>query len=81
MELVTVTLISLGLAMDAFAVSLGIGTAGQIPTRRGKFRLAAHFGIFQSVLTAVGWLAGETLSISFVLCRITHLHAVQSDLF
>ena len=61
MEFVMITLISIGLAMDALAVSLGIGTAGQIPTLRGKIRLAAHFGIFQSGMTALGWLAGETI--------------------
>ncbi|MCX6053764.1 MAG: manganese efflux pump MntP family protein [Chloroflexi bacterium] len=61
MEFVTITLISIGLAMDALAVSLGIGTAGQIPSLRGKIRLAAHFGIFQSGMTALGWLAGGTI--------------------
>jgi putative Mn2+ efflux pump MntP len=62
MEFVTITLISIGLAMDALAVSLGIGTSGQIPTLRGKIRLAAHFGTFQSGMTALGWLAGETIT-------------------
>ena len=61
MELVTISLISIGLAMDAFAVSLGIGTAGQIPILRGKIRLATHFGIFQAGMTALGWLVGETI--------------------
>ena len=61
MELLTITLIPLGLAMDALAVSLGIGTAGQIASLRGKIRLAAHFGIFQSLMTFLGWLAGETI--------------------
>lgn len=61
MEFITITLISIGLAMDALAVALGIGTAGQIDTLRGKMRLAAHFGIFQSGMTALGWLAGETV--------------------
>ncbi len=61
MELITITLISIGLAMDALAVCLGIGTAEQIPTLRGKIRLAAHFGIFQSGMTALGWLAGGTI--------------------
>ena len=61
MDLLTITLISVGLAMDALAVSLGIGTAGQIPTLRGKIRLAAHFGIFQSGMAALGWLAGGTI--------------------
>lgn len=61
----TALLISLGLAMDALAVSLGIGTSGQIPTRRGKIRLAVHFGIFQSGMTALGWLVGGTI-VSYV---------------
>ncbi len=61
MELVTITLISIGLAMDVLAVSLGIGTSGQIASLRGKLRLASHFGIFQSGMTALGWLAGETV--------------------
>ncbi len=61
MEFVTLSLISLGLAMDALAVSLCIGTTGQIASLRGKIRLAAHFGIFQAGMTALGWLAGETI--------------------
>ena len=61
MELLTITLIAIGLAMDAFAVSLGIGTSNQIPGRHGKIRLAAHFGIFQAGMTALGWVMGETI--------------------
>lgn len=61
MELITVVLISIGLAMDALAVSLCIGTTGQIASLRGKLRLAAHFGIFQAGMTALGWLLGETI--------------------
>jgi len=61
MQFITILLLAVGLAMDAFAVSLGIGTAGEIGSLRGKFRLAAHFGIFQSGMTALGWLAGETV--------------------
>ncbi|HMB22907.1 MAG: manganese efflux pump MntP family protein [Chloroflexota bacterium] len=56
-----IALISIGLAMDALAVSLGIGTAGQIASLRGKIRLAAHFGIFQSGMTILGWFAGATI--------------------
>lgn len=61
MDYITIALISIGLAMDALAVSLGIGTAGQIPSRRGKIRLAAHFGIFQAGMTALGWLVGGSI--------------------
>jgi manganese efflux pump family protein len=61
MQFITVLLIALGLAMDAFAVSLGIGTAGEIQSTRGKIRLAGHFGIFQSGMTALGWVIGDTI--------------------
>ncbi len=54
MEFITIILISISPAMDALAVSLGISTAGQIGSLRGKVRLAAHFGIFQSGMTALG---------------------------
>ena len=61
MQIFTITLIAIGLAMDASAVSLGIGTAGQIENLRGKIRLAAHFGIFQAGMTALGWLTGGSM--------------------
>ncbi len=60
-QMITIFLIAVGLAMDAFTVSLGVGTAGEIQTLRGKIRLAAHFGIFQSGMTASGWMVGETI--------------------
>jgi putative Mn2+ efflux pump MntP len=62
MELVTSLLIAIGLAMDAFAVSLGVGTAGRANDFRAKFRLAFHFGFFQAGMTVVGWLAGNTIA-------------------
>jgi len=61
MQLITILLLAIGLSMDAFAVCLSIGTAGEIKSLRGKIRLAAHFGIFQSGMTALGWLTGETI--------------------
>ncbi len=62
MEQITTLMIAVGLAMDAFAVSLGIGTAGQANDPRAKFRLAFHFGVFQAGMTLLGWLAGSTVS-------------------
>jgi putative Mn2+ efflux pump MntP len=61
MQFITILLLSVSLAMDALAVSLSIGTAGEIRSLRGKLRLAAHFGIFQSGMTALGWLLGATI--------------------
>ena len=62
MELVTSLFIATGLAMDAFAVSLGIGTTGQASDPRAKFRLAFHFGFFQGAMTLLGWLLGSTIA-------------------
>jgi putative Mn2+ efflux pump MntP len=62
MELVTSFFIATGLAMDAFAVSLGIGTTGQATDSRARFRLAFHFGFFQGAMTLLGWLLGSTIA-------------------
>jgi putative Mn2+ efflux pump MntP len=47
--------------MDAFAVSIGAGTGGQVNDLRSKLRLAFHFGLFQAGMTLIGWLAGTTV--------------------
>jgi len=62
MDFYIVLLIALGLAMDAFAVSLGVGTKGSILDKRSMFRLAFHFGVFQGLMTLLGWLAGSTIA-------------------
>lgn len=59
--ILTIFVLAIAVAMDAFAVSLGLGTCCEIQTLRGKFRLAAHFGIFQSGMTALGWLTAATV--------------------
>ncbi|OGN93952.1 MAG: hypothetical protein A2Y88_08455, partial [Chloroflexi bacterium RBG_13_48_10] len=48
-------------AMDCFAVSLGVGTAGTATGPRPTFRLFFHFGLFQGGMTLLGWLAGKTV--------------------
>ncbi len=62
MDILTTILISVGLAMDAFAVSIGVGTTGRSADRRAVFRLAFHFGLFQGLMTFLGWLAGTTIA-------------------
>ncbi len=57
----SIFLIAIGLAMDCFAVSLGVGTAGTAIGFRPTFRLFFHFGIFQAGMTLLGWLAGRTI--------------------
>ena len=54
--------VAVGLAMDAFAVSLGIGTTRTARAPRPIFRLAFHMGLFQGLMTLLGWLAGSTVA-------------------
>ena len=53
--------IAFGLAMDCFAVSLGIGASPTPCTPRSIFRLSFHFGLFQGGMTLLGWLLGSTV--------------------
>jgi putative Mn2+ efflux pump MntP len=62
MDLVTAFVVAVGLAMDCFAVSLGIGACGPIQNNRSKFRLAFHFGIFQAGMTLLGWVLGSVVA-------------------
>ena len=54
-------MIAFGLAMDCFAVSLGIGASPTPCTPRSIFRLSFHFGLFQGGMTLLGWLLGSTV--------------------
>lgn len=62
MEWYTMLFIAVGLAMDAFAVSLGAGTSGNARKPRPIFRLSFHMGLFQGLMTFLGWLAGSTIA-------------------
>ena len=54
--------LAVGLAMDAFAVSVAAGlTVGRV-TRRHVFRVAWHFGLFQFLMPVLGWLAGTAVA-------------------
>jgi manganese efflux pump family protein len=59
---VEIFLTAVGVAMDASAVSLGIGTTGYANRPRPIFRLAFHFGLFQALMPLLGWLAGSTIA-------------------
>lgn len=61
MGLFTIIVIALGLAMDAFAVSIASGSAYKSGGRNHALRLAFAFGIFQAIMPALGWLGGISL--------------------
>ena len=54
--------IAVGLAMDAFAVSIAACMRLKQVTFRHIFRLAWHFGLFQFMMPIIGWWAGSTVS-------------------
>ena len=64
MSWLTLLGISVGLAMDAFAVSIAASLCVASVTPRHVFRLAFHFGLFQAMMPILGWLAGRELSAS-----------------
>lgn len=56
-ELVFIIMLSLALAMDAFAVSMTIGISGITKKNIDRFKTAITFGIFQGLLFFLGTLS------------------------
>ena len=53
--------IALALAMDCFAVTLGVACGARGLTMKQAVRMAAFFGGFQFVMNVAGWFAGDKL--------------------
>jgi len=58
MDILTVTLIAVGLAMDAFAVSIARGISVEGHKRKNALVVASFFGSFQMIMPVIGWFAG-----------------------
>jgi len=61
MNLITVIVIAVGLAMDTFAISIVSGSASKQVRIKQVLRMAFFFGGFQLVMPLIGALAGLTL--------------------
>ena len=59
MDFLPILLIAIGLAMDAFAVSITSGLTIQKCHPRHIFRIAFFFGAFQGIMPILGWLTGS----------------------
>ncbi|MDR0286679.1 MAG: manganese efflux pump MntP family protein [Clostridiales bacterium] len=59
MNLATLVLTSLALAMDAFAVSITIGMTILIVKPYNAIKTGLFFGIFQAVMPLIGWFTGN----------------------
>lgn len=63
MSFLEIVLIAVGLAMDAFAVSIGAGTVPAMKEVRSIVRLSFHFGLFQFLMPVIGWFLGSKLQV------------------
>jgi putative Mn2+ efflux pump MntP len=80
-------LISVGVAADAFAVSVGKGLAMSRLDWRAASRLALAFGLAQAAMPVVGWLLGSQLAryitsidhwVAFLLLGAVGSHMLRS---
>jgi len=70
MGLITIIIIAVGLAMDAFAVSIVSGSAYRQLNIKHAFRIAVFFGGFQAFMPLIGSLAG--ISVKEYLANYDH---------
>lgn len=61
MDMITIILIALALAMDALAVSITSGTTIKHSRINKALKISIFFGSFQAVMPFIGWLAGFRL--------------------
>jgi len=60
MNLLAIIFIAAGLAMDAFAVSITLGTICKSKKVYHSLRIALAFGFFQAIMPVIGWAGGMT---------------------
>ncbi|MGB2862452.1 MAG: manganese efflux pump MntP family protein [Sedimentisphaerales bacterium] len=63
MELITIIVIAVGLAMDAFVVSIVSGSAYKQLHVKHALRMALFFGAFQAFMPLIGSLAGLSFKV------------------
>jgi len=62
LDALSIVLIAIGLAMDAFSVAAVAGFLLKAFSIRQAFRLSFHFGLFQFLMPIAGWMAGSTVA-------------------
>ena len=85
MSLFEIVLLSIGLAMDAFAVAICKGLALKKINFRHVFVIGLYFGVFQALMPLIGYYLGESFNqsiekfnhfISFILLFLIGLNMV-----
>jgi putative Mn2+ efflux pump MntP len=60
MDILSIIIIAIGLAMDCFAVSISKGICLKKFQFGNTFKMAFLFGFFQAIMPLIGYLAGKT---------------------
>ncbi len=88
MGLVSIVLLAVSLAMDAFAVAVCKGLAMQKLSIRNMAVVGAWFGVFQALMPAIGYLLGSAFEdkitaidhwIGFVLLAIIGINMIRES--
>ncbi|MEM3463691.1 MAG: manganese efflux pump MntP family protein [Candidatus Bathyarchaeia archaeon] len=58
MDIATILVIAVGLAMDAFSVSIAYGITAKGNGKTNALKMASSFGAFQAFMPVIGWLLG-----------------------
>jgi len=73
LDALSIMLVAIGLAMDAFSVAAVAGFLSKAFSIRQAFRLSLHFGLFQFLMPIAGWMAGST--VASLIANYDHLVA------
>ena len=89
MSIIEIALIGVGLAMDAFAVSICKGLAMRRMNYKKAIIIAAFFGVFQALIPALGYVLGTTFAnkiaaidhwIAFILLALIGANMIKEAL-
>lgn len=89
MDLIATILIAVGLAMDAFAVSVCKGLSMRGPTVRAMLAVGLWFGVFQGLMPVIGFYLGSAMYdlisdydhwIAFILLAAIGLNMIREGL-
>jgi len=81
-------LLALGLALDAFAVSVTCGISARHPKAGYALRIGALFGVFQTVMPLIGWQTGSLVGdfiagidhwVAFILLVAVGIHMIYES--
>ncbi len=89
MDILEISLIGIGLAMDAFAVSICKGLSMKKFNWKKAIIIALYFGIFQALMPVLGYFLGSTFSsfvqsvdhwIAFILLAIIGANMIKDSM-